>query len=207
MILWLDKHVEGVAKEIIEWTDVWPARLVGLKMGGYKDLGNLPPREVRLTKIWEDPVTNVGATKYVVGFVDMVVRVEITELLVDERPIPKWLGLWPNKPQRTIGFEAKTGIPSIGELIRQLRLYQQYCRHELYVVSPDDRFAEQLLAQGFGFIKYPDRTIQNASCYSQMSGAKFCPCSKLNKRSQLFTRVHNETLSVVCCKKDFRSAP
>ena len=160
MMLWLDKHAEEFTKAIIEWTDVWPASLVGRKMGRYQNLGDLPPREVRLTKIWEDPVTHLGATKYVIGFLDMVVRVEITELLVDERPIPKWLGLWPNTPQRTIGFEAKTEIPSLGELIRQLRLYQQYCRHALFVVSPDDNFAAQLVEQGFGFIKYPDKTIQ-----------------------------------------------
>ena len=157
ILLWLDEHAEEFAKEIIEWTDEWPARLVAQKLKRYQGLGDPPPQEVRITKIWEQPVTNVGATKYVIGFLDMVVLVENTELEIVDR---KWLALWPNEPQRTFGFEAKTKIPSLGELIRQLRLYQQYCRHRLYVVSPDDRFAEQLLAQGFGFIKYPDGTIQ-----------------------------------------------
>jgi len=30
---------------------------------------------------------------------------------------------------------------------------------------------------------------------------------EFNKRNQLFIHTHNETLPVICCKKDFRSAP
>jgi len=126
----------------------------------YEGLGEPPPREFRMRKIWEDAVTNVGATKYVVGFLDMVVLVDNSELGVDDESqrLPKWYVT--NCAQEGFGFEAKTAIPSLGELIRQLRLYQQYCRYQLYVVSPDDGFAEQLVEQGFGFIKYPDGTIQ-----------------------------------------------
>jgi len=218
ILLWLDDHAVEFIKAIIEWTDLWPARLVEQKVKGvmevlkariatlqetiarnekfgtqlwkdeserarkevalidaYQGLGDPPRREVRIKKIWEDPVTQSGAaTKYVIGFLDMVVLVENTELEVTElyqdssyvgfekirRPLPKCRVTWADTPQRGFGFEAKVAIPSLGELIRQLRLYQQYCRHQLYVVSPDDRFAEQLLAQGFGFIKYPDGTIR-----------------------------------------------
>jgi hypothetical protein len=221
ILLWLDDHALEFIKAIIEWTDVWPARLVEQKVKGvtdvlkarlaslqetiarnenfpselrkgesertskevtfidaYPGLGDPPPREVRIEKIWEAPVTQSGA-KYVIGFLDMVVLVENTELEVAElvssyagfeqirRPLPKWTVTWPDTPQRGFGFEAKVAIPSLGELIRQLRLYQQYCRYQLYVVSPDDRFAEQLLAQGFGFIKYPDGTIQKPAAARQ----------------------------------------
>jgi hypothetical protein len=225
ILLWLDDHAVEFVKAIIEWTDVWPARLVEQKVkgvtdvlkaraatlqetiarhdkfgrellkdesertrkevaliDGYQGLGNPPSREVRMTKIWEAPVTQSGATtKYVIGFLDMVVLVENTELEVAglyndssyvgfeeiRRPLPKWRVTWPDTPQRGLGFEAKVAIPSLGELIRQLRLYQQYCRYQLYVVSPDDRFAEQLLAQGFGFIKYPDGAIQKPAATRQ----------------------------------------
>lgn len=202
-MFWLDKQAEGFVKQIIEWTNAWPAGMVEQKVKAitnalktradslrkylerfnnehsrqelaliesYQGLGDPPPREVRIQKIWEDAVTH-PATKFVIGFLDMVVLVEKTELEVDEvdlsvsrfrseqiRGAPTWRTL--RSPEQRFGFEAKVDIPSLGELIRQLRLYQQFRHHPLYVVSPDDRFAEQLVAQGFGFIKYPDGTIQ-----------------------------------------------
>lgn len=53
-------------------------------------------------------------------------------------------------------FEVKPSIPSVGELIRQLRMYQTYTGStEWFVVSPDDRCESILKAQGFGFIKVP----------------------------------------------------
>ena len=232
ILLWLDDHALAIIKEIISWTDVWPAGAVEQKdkgvmdvlknradwlrdaiaerdksasqpldddttekpwlkeyrerakaegeryrnelalIGTYQGLGDAPPPDVRTTPIWEEPVTHVGATKYVVGFLDMVVLVEKTELEVDGvylqppirceeiRRLPTRRLAWCETPEKRFGFEAKVAIPSLGELIRQLRHYQQYCRYQLYVVSPDDRFAGQLVAQGFGFIKYPDATIQ-----------------------------------------------
>jgi hypothetical protein len=140
----------------------------------FQSLGELPAREMRVKTIWEQTLTH-PATKYPIGFLDMVFVVETTDLDVDGvylpvgpfparsdpiRRLPTWKANWCETREPQFAFEAKTVIGSLGELIRQLRLYQQYCRHQLYVVSPDDGYAEQLVEQGFGFIKYPDKIIR-----------------------------------------------
>ena len=56
-------------------------------------------------KYWGIIANNLSKAGWnVIGFLDMVGRVEITELLFDQ---PKWVALWPNKPQRTFGFASK----------------------------------------------------------------------------------------------------
>lgn len=53
-------------------------------------------------------------------------------------------------------FEVKSKIQSIGEIIRQLQMYKSYItKPTIAVVCPDDRFADQLRGQGFGFVKCP----------------------------------------------------
>lgn len=53
-------------------------------------------------------------------------------------------------------FEIKPVIPSVGELIRQLRMYQSYIdQGSWYVVSPDTRFRTMIEGQNFGFIEAP----------------------------------------------------
>ena len=49
----------------------------------------------------------------------------------------------------------KTAIPSLGELLRQLKLYEQHLTGKIFVVSPDARFADKIRQQGFGFIESP----------------------------------------------------
>jgi hypothetical protein len=51
-------------------------------------------------------------------------------------------------------FEVKTTIPSLGELIRQIRLYQSYVNGTWFVVCGDNKFESQLKNQGIGFIQY-----------------------------------------------------
>lgn len=43
----------------------------------------------------------------------------------------------------------------MGELIRQVRMYQEYVQGKWFVVSPDGKFKDQLATQGISFIKYP----------------------------------------------------
>lgn len=54
--------------------------------------------------------------------------------------------------ERELLFEVKTSISSLGELIRQIRLYQTYTDSPFIVVCPDARFAEPILSQGIGFL-------------------------------------------------------
>lgn len=69
----------------------------------------------------------------------------------------KWNIMWDEK--RTIAFDAKSAIPSFGEIIRQLNTYKTFCSWPFYIVSPDAKFASSISNEGFGFIQYPDCLI------------------------------------------------
>jgi len=104
-------------------------------------------------KTWEKPVMS---GKYTVGFVDLFA---FTNEGYNYR-IPS------DYKRCGICFEVKTSIPSLGELIRQIRMYQQYVRSGEWglpifvVVSPDARFADALRSQGIEFYHYaPDGEV------------------------------------------------
>jgi hypothetical protein len=66
-----------------------------------------------------------------------------------------------NKIKQRVYFEVKTAIKSLGELIRQIRMYQEYVSSGIFVVvCPDDRYKEQLQRQGIAFVKYRPDSIQ-----------------------------------------------
>lgn len=50
--------------------------------------------------------------------------------------------------------EAKSVLPTVGELMRQINLYRTAFRDKFVVVSPDDSYAELLAEQGVTFIKF-----------------------------------------------------
>lgn len=105
-------------------------------------------------KVWEYPI--MTGKEFMVGFVDMLVRVEIFDKLAyycDGLGLPCQWGC--SGRQEEYLFEIKPSISSVGELIRQIRMYQQYKSGSYIVVSPDDRFASVLSGQGIGFIKAP----------------------------------------------------
>jgi hypothetical protein len=53
--------------------------------------------------------------------------------------------------------EAKTVLPTLGELMRQLNLYATAFGGKQAVISPDDSYADILREQGYGFMVYkPD---------------------------------------------------
>jgi hypothetical protein len=64
-----------------------------------------------------------------------------------------------NYKQQRRFYEVKPSIPSLGEVIRQVRMYQTYTNRERYgewwIVSPDTRFKEQLESQGIKFLAVP----------------------------------------------------
>ena len=106
------------------------------------------------SKVWEQPIYTGGEgyrqNKYIVGFADMLVIYKHPKLYynIDSEEFNIY------KDDRYVFFEVKSSIPSLGELIRQIRMYQQYVSGKWLIVSPDDKFADQLNAQGIGFIKY-----------------------------------------------------
>ena len=53
-----------------------------------------------------------------------------------------------------IAFEVKSKIPSLGEIVRQIRTYEEHGKAQWFVVCPDDRCAAPLEQQGIHFLKY-----------------------------------------------------
>jgi hypothetical protein len=94
----------------------------------------------------ETELTKYQRVSSIVGFVDLKVTIELMET-------KKYISFY---------FEIKTEIPSLGELIRQLRFYEKYIpqytenKNLVIVVSPNDEHKEILNEQGFHFYKYKD---------------------------------------------------
>lgn len=123
------------------------------------------PTPELLTATWETPV---GDQRWTAGFVDLHAEVSLyagaglccymyrssNEL---EEP-PRWDV---HRKTRVFNFEVKTTIPSLGELIRQVRFYQTKGSSNFVVVSPDDRWIEPLTRQGIAFLTYPSGTFHS----------------------------------------------
>lgn len=106
-----------------------------------------------LDRKWEYAITQRGS---IVGFVDYAVHARIPVLALSEEGGCKWNVVTADEK---VFFEAKTSIKSIGELIRQIRYYQNFQRGIYVVVSPDDSCQETLRNQGIKFVKCPDPVI------------------------------------------------
>jgi len=51
-------------------------------------------------------------------------------------------------------IEAKSVLPTVGELMRQVQLYRTAFRGKIVVVCPDERYAKILAEQDVAFVKY-----------------------------------------------------
>jgi hypothetical protein len=114
--------------------------------------------------------TGYQTGKNVIGFIDMRVTLRIPVLGVvglngygSERPLTWGQSTHSEHSLFHIYFEAKTRIPNLGELFRQINTYREYVKGPFVVVSPDDKEAELIGQQNIKFIKYvPSReTLDN----------------------------------------------
>lgn len=117
--------------------------------------GEPPCRTARIIKKeWEKPVST--RTGYTVGFLDMKVTVGFTVLGYrhnHESNLPEWFC---DERQCEYFLEVKPSIQSVGEVVRQVRLYQEHIQGGKWlIVSPDDKFSETFKEQGIDFIKVP----------------------------------------------------
>jgi hypothetical protein len=128
------------------------------------------PRVAKL--IWEWPVKTDG--KFMVGFVDLYAEVRQPRLaLAGYTYVEGYAGAEgyrraadPGQLRAVVSdhwdlkrvyFEVKATMPSAGELIRQIRMYQEYVQGQWVVVSPDDRHRGILESQGIEFYKASGR--------------------------------------------------
>jgi hypothetical protein len=118
--------------EMIKWIDRNVEDILMLVFNG-----SWRPKNVKVK--WETIVHKDEDGRNILGYVDLVVR------LFEHRYL----------------FEAKTEIKSLGELFRQVRMYQDgyiagspVCNMPIIIVSPDDFHAEKIREQGLRFLKY-----------------------------------------------------
>lgn len=94
----------------------------------------------------------------IVGYADLIIEIE--RPIVDERSAGSvtiaWDSALDGRKPASILIEAKSSIPILGDLLRQLNLYRTAFFGEIAVVSPDDRYAEKIREQGFHFVKHED---------------------------------------------------
>lgn len=160
IMLWLDAWVETNINTLMKWDGVDSKKernsknsdFIPVKDFVYK-LPDYPAIEI-IKKIWEYPIVSKN---YTIGFADMMVvcKEPILEFIQDEKSLEIYSYF-----DCTMYFEVKPSISSLGEVIRQIRMYQTYTFEKYtnrqarwFVVSPDTRFKAQLLAQGIGFVE------------------------------------------------------
>jgi hypothetical protein len=160
MLVWIDQHAEELIQEFFSIPTSWSEETIDqVRKEAKRDLGEPPPRKLVIeSKIWEYPI--VTKTGFAVGFADMAVMVRVPRNLTfctfasgPQQGAVEW---HVEMSDERVFFEAKTSIRSVGELIRQIRLYQEYLKGHYIVVSPDERFAEVLRGQRIHFLKYDE---------------------------------------------------
>lgn len=137
----------------------------------------LPIRIAR--KIWEHPITSsvsnqrtgYQSPKQIIGYVDMKIIFIVPRLTVNDidfggerimGPNISWLQTELVQPEfgsrelnvHYANFEAKTVLPSLGELFRQLNTYKEFESGNYVILCPDDSDASLIKEQGFYFCKY-----------------------------------------------------
>jgi hypothetical protein len=152
IMMWLDSYVDTIVKLILKYEGSWSKEKIDeLQTKNYIS-GELPIKPaMEIKKIWEYPVQ--AKNGFMIGFIDMLVEAYPPCLTTNGN---KWEVDWHTK---RFVFEVKSILPTLGELIRQIRMYEEFVGKAFYVVAPDDKYAKMLNQQGIGFIKYPEGTI------------------------------------------------
>ena len=168
LIIWLDQEIPTIVDKILKrpprkyysasyshYSPIPSAKLKEYDMAGIE---NYPDNneEIKITKTWESPILSGS---YTIGFCDMYVEVKAVwegkDIVFDyrdkiEKAENSYLEL-------DLYFEVKPTIPSLGELIRQIRMYESYTEGgQWFVVSPDTRFCTLIEGQNIKFIEAPD---------------------------------------------------
>lgn len=178
IMLWLDKTVtEAFAQKTYgnnpsyEWKclddDREPvAMLWQLLKEGKVVIDPSTPVQTITSKMWEVPILD---RSYTIGFADMRVIYADCQLwaqailgrLRDSGAHALPFRITEGVPsfeyaRKTRYFEVKPSIPSLGEVIRQVRMYQTYTAGaEWWIVSPDARFKDHLESQSIKFLVVP----------------------------------------------------
>lgn len=127
---------------------------------------NLPPKPLKptklvakciLEKVIQQHSENGRSMPRILGYADLVIQWNYWNLsLFDDK---EWRQ---DARPASVLVEAKTALPSIGELMRQLNLYR-LVYSEVVVIAPDARYKSILADQGVLFIPYSESNLVSAS--------------------------------------------
>ncbi|NIQ91054.1 MAG: hypothetical protein GWN93_19420 [Deltaproteobacteria bacterium] len=169
IMIWLDQWLDSDGfKRWIGYPEDWPEERKEELQSDWKAAGrDLPPHERAkpcpnfpplppfkiVKKVWEFPITS---GKYVIGFADLVIEIPDPDMDFDKDKIRAYTG------RRLVLFEVKTQIPSLGDVIRQIRFYQNFTKKRTkppvwVLVAPhfEDQQIVILAEQGILTLKYP----------------------------------------------------
>jgi hypothetical protein len=167
IMLWLDLAIDKMLPIWLGYNDKWTEKEVGNAYAVYKkskyyspsdelDFPNKPSLKI-VKKRWEHAITAERGSKYVVGFIDMVVCYQMPTIYFERWDAP--IVEYGEGAEGMVNFEVKTKLNSIGEILRQVHYYKEFVRGEWFVVAPNVGMDMKnvLHDQGIGFVEYdPD---------------------------------------------------
>lgn len=161
IMLWLDQWVDTVLAGSFcgegQWQTIWVQEFAYSEfVWREKPLSEFSIAEIPeypqpiIEKIWEFPIVSKS---YTIGFCDMRVMIQAPRPKLRYHIKDKYFET--HDHATVMYFEVKPSVPSLGEVIRQIRMYQTYTgeNRKWFVVSPDNRFRSQLIAQGISFVE------------------------------------------------------
>jgi hypothetical protein len=152
LVLWLDKEAATIAADFFPKQSDWSAAQTAKFR---KHMQGDPPAYPGLRiveKIWERPVNNHRGT-HIIGFIDLAVCVGLPWIDVYEATQGSGDYIASiNYNMEWLLFEAKPVIDSIGEVIRQVRTYENHLRGQYVVASWDGKYADVFREQRIGFV-------------------------------------------------------
>ena len=157
---WCYKNAQLVLTAALNYSPEWTTgdtyyydkRGQGRRPKSFEGWRQLPAKpQLRINKVILEKTLIDSKFRYL-GFADLAVQYQSARLSMTEGYA---CSLEVSGEEALI--EVKTSMGTLGELLRQLRLYAEAQIGKIVVVSSDDKYAQVLREQGFAFYKYdPD---------------------------------------------------
>jgi hypothetical protein len=167
IVLWAYENAEQIVRSYLaaypkkdyfdiinsKWTSIAITNNSGSSLGNLPPLPEKPPG-FQITKTIEQVIeqhpeyVNGRSLPRILGYGDLLIRWFAPRVEWHE-------GQWhvSNRDAGCLLVEAKTAMPSLGELMRQLNLYRLVYR-DVVVISPDSSYQNILHEQGILFVEY-----------------------------------------------------
>lgn len=170
IVLWAYNNAEQLVRQFLTTfpsrdgrqaaDPIWTSSAISIRAG--IDPGRLPPLPPKPTTlvakktlekvIQQYPETETGRSlPRILGYADLMITWR--DYSVHWRPETNQWDI--TNTTRALIVEAKTVLPSLGELMRQLNLYR-LAYADVIVVAPDNSYQQVLAEQGILFVSYSD---------------------------------------------------